>query len=446
MSPEPIPSLFNLSPIVSSGTPSPAATGLPVTIRTKRERWSYAVRFTRSDAVPETPTTLLIQVSLCVTSGSVGVGCLNRSETAFVDETFVTETNAPTTVDVLVARPTDAGPLIIRNASTGGPSEVSVLGVEGFEVAVEDDNTARTPGLSDPRPCAEWSRYYGTRGETIAEKFRVQTYQCLDAPVVLRWSDGMAIRILPREQLSRALYVSGTYEPNTLCVLRSLLQPGDTFIDVGANTGVISLVASRWVGPIGRIYSFEPSSREYDNLLANVMQNAAAGNVTPVRAAVTSACGSATLRVAPSSHSGLNTLGGTFSYEVDAERLEQVATIALDDFVGQEQIARVALVKVDVEGAEGAVLQGAARVLRDLRPSLIFEVFSRSLKANDSSVKDVEEQLRRGRYQLYSISDDSARLHPLDSLAARDEQNVVALPAERSARILERLAMPSVDQ
>jgi FkbM family methyltransferase len=428
---EPIPSLFSSSPDENREQSIPPGATLPLDVRTSDAQWAYAVRFTRRDAVPEPLTALLIQVSLRVISGSVGVGCLNCSETAFVDETFVTHTNAPTTVDVLVARPADAGALIIRNASADGASDVSVLGVECFAVAVEDDDTARTPGLSDPRPCAGWSRYYGTLGETIAEKSRIQTYRSLDAALVLRWSDGMAIRILPGEQLSRALYVSGTYEPNTLCALRSLLQPGDTFIDVGANTGVISLVASRWVGPTGRIYSFEPSRREYDNLLANVMQNAAR-NVTPVRAAVTSASGSATLRVAPSSYAGLNTLGSAFPYAgVDIERLESVETITLDAFAERQRLDRVAVIKLDVEGSEGDVLQGSRRLLEDHRPAIIAEIMARSLVAKETTVESLERLLKDAGYRLFLVNDTTATLEPVATLDGIDEQNIIALPSER---------------
>jgi FkbM family methyltransferase len=434
---ERIPSLFNSSPDASRARSIPPDATLPVDVRTSDEQWAYAVRFRRQTDATAPSTAVLIRLALSVSSGTVGVGCLNVSETAFVDETFVNAMAAPTHADVVVSDPTDLGPLIVRNASSIGPSEVRLLRLECFALTTCPESE-RTPGLSDPRPCANWSRYYGSTGETIEEKLRVQSFLSASEPLIVRWVDGLSVRVLPGDQLSRALYVSGTYEPNTLCLVRALLGKGDIFIDVGANVGVISLVASKRVGPTGHVYSFEPSLREYENLRDNLERNNAA-HVKPLHAAVASSSGHATLRVAPSSHSGLNTLGGTLSYAVGTERIEQVATITLDDFVDHEKIARVALVKLDVEGAEGSVLQGAERVLRDLRPSLIFEVFSRSLEANGSSVKNVEDQLRRARYQLYSISDDSARLHPLDVLGGCDEQNVVALPAERSAQILERL-------
>jgi hypothetical protein len=151
------------------------------------------------------------------------------------------------------------------------------------------------------------------------------------------------------------------------------------------------------------------------------------------RLAAASSSGRATLRVAAASHAGLNTLGNAFPYEgVETERLETVETITLDDFVAREAIRGVAGIKVDVEGAEEAVLRGALNLLRDQRPAVVFEVFSRSLTANGSTPEALERLLFDARYRLYSIDDETARLVPLDALAIIDEQNAVALPVEKS--------------
>ena len=120
--------------------------------------------------------------------------------------------------------------------------------------------------LSLPHPESRWNRCYGSEGLREDEAQRAARFDRLQRPFVLRWSDRLVIRIVPREQISRALYVSGTYEPNALVVLRSLLREGDIFVDVGANVGVFSLVASGWVGPAGHVIAFEPSSREFSRL------------------------------------------------------------------------------------------------------------------------------------------------------------------------------------
>src|SRR5689334_17792000 len=288
---EPIPSLFNRLPDAPDGSFQPGA-ALPLVVRTSEEQWAYAARFSRSFDAPVPSAAVLIRLALNVSFGISGVGCVNVDETAFTDETLLSPTPATTTVDVLIPRPADLGPLIVRNASPSGASEVSVLGLECFALDAEPD-CERAPGLSDPSPCPNWSRYYGTSGGTIEERLRVQRYLSMTEPHVLRWVDGLSVRIVPTNQLSRALYVSGTYEPNTLCVVQALLRPGDCFIDVGANVGLFSLVASRWVGPAGHVYSFEPSAREYEALRDNLRRNGLSEE-TAFRLAVTSQSGQAT--------------------------------------------------------------------------------------------------------------------------------------------------------
>jgi FkbM family methyltransferase len=228
------------------------------------------------------------------------------------------------------------------------------------------------------------------------------------------------------------VYVSGTYEPNTLCVLRALLRPGDVFFDVGAHAGLVTLAASRWVGSGGTIYSFEPSEREHRRLVESLELSSAA-NVTPVRAAVAATSGRGALRVAGDANSGLNTLGDRFAYDgVDTSRIEPVETIALDDFVHEHRIGRVAALKLDIEGGEAAALAGAERLLHDMRPTLILEVASRALEANGSTRLDVEALLHQSGYRICAIDYVTAALLPLASLAEVEGENVVGLARERS--------------
>jgi FkbM family methyltransferase len=181
------------------------------------------------------------------------------------------------------------------------------------------------------------------------------------------------------------------------------------------------------------VYAFEPSQREYDRLVENCALSAAA-NVTPVRAAVFNQSGPVSLRVAAQSHSGLNTLGTRFAYDgVDTVRMETVVGTTVDEFVEQQGVAKVSVIKIDVEGSEQAVLAGGSRTLREHRPALVIEVLGSALAASDSNVSEIERLLHDASYQLYHVQDHSARLTPIAHLSETDEQNVVALPVEREA-------------
>ena len=296
-----------------------------------------------------------------------------------------------------------------------------------------ESGDAIAAALSLPHPESRWNRCYGSEGLREDEARRAARFDGLQRPFVLRWSDGLAFRIVPREQISRALYVSGTYEPNTLVVLRSLLREGDIFVDVGANVGVFSLVASRWVGPAGHVIAFEPSSREFSRLGDTVALNGLQ-NVQAVRMACGAEPGTATLRVAVDTYAGLNTLGRGFAYDgIETAQLEAVSVTTLDAFVTCHGLDRIAVMKIDVEGAERDVLLGAREVLARDRPALIVEVLAPALESTGTSVAELEALLRRYEYRLHAIADDTAALTAVEHLEDHSGENIVALPMERAS-------------
>jgi FkbM family methyltransferase len=285
-----------------------------------------------------------------------------------------------------------------------------------------------------------WSRYYGSRGRGLRERARVRRFESLTEPTALTWSDRLSVQIIPGDQFSRAVYVSGTYEPNTLCVLRSLLKPGAVCLDVGANVGILALAASRWVSPGGRVFAFEPSSREFARLCDSIERSHAA-NVTPIRVALSSFQGSASLRVATAFAGGLNTLGNAFPYEgVDVHEVECVDVTTLDDFVERHEVSTVSVIKLDVEGSEGEALSGARGVLARDRPALIVEVFARTLQSTGWTVSRLEKLMVDAGYVIFDIDDGTGAMCPVTSLSGFDEQNVVALPIERHREMLNSMS------
>ena len=422
------PSLYDRSPQLLAGTLESAS--LPIVFETPSRAWNYTLSFARA-ASAEGSGAVVVRVRLDVLAGEVGVGVLRGDGPSYIDEILV-GVGPERVADVLVADPAAAGSLMVRNGSVEGKSRGRILGIESFTAPV-DLVGIREPGLSFPRPTPRWNRSYGTDLPGLAEKLRAHAFESLTAPEVVRWSDGLSFRAVPNDQISRVLYVSGTYEPNALHVLRRFLKAGDVFLDVGANAGVFSLVAARYVGPGGHVYSFEPSEREYRRLSDAVALNHLEGVITPVRAAVGAHAGHVMLRVASEPHSGHNTLGSRFAYDgIGTSTLEPVEMTTLDEFARRQAPSSIDVIKLDVEGAEVAALAGAAAVLQRHRPVMVVEVFSRSLASNGAEVAELQERLRNADYRLFTIDDETAALTPLDDLTIIDEQNVVALPAEKT--------------
>jgi FkbM family methyltransferase len=248
----------------------------------------------------------------------------------------------------------------------------------------------------------------------------------------MQWIEQLQVELHPNDYLSRAVYISGLYEPPTMLALQRLLAPGGVFIDIGANAGLFSMVASRWLGASGRVYSFEPSAREYRRLIRHLELNALE-NITTMQKAIGRSEGSARLRVAAFPNAGLNTVGAAFAYEgVAIERFETVVMTTLDRFAREAALQRIDAIKLDIEGAEPAALAGARDVLKRFRPALIVEMSSRALASSGARSTDIIDALVDANYRLHRIEPDGHLTFVMPS-SVPDDENIVALPLENNA-------------
>lgn len=159
-----------------------------------------------------------------------------------------------------------------------------------------------------------------------------------------------------RGKLLRVL--TGTYEPQQTALFERHVRPGHTVLDVGAHAGFYTLLASRLVGPRGAVWAFEPEPRNARALQRHVAINRC-DNVCIEQAAVAEGEGEARFSTGTGSGTGSLSDGGTLT----------VRTVGLDRFCADHAIEPSAI-KIDVEGAEAAVLRGAAHTLRRHRPVL----------------------------------------------------------------------------
>jgi FkbM family methyltransferase len=159
---------------------------------------------------------------------------------------------------------------------------------------------------------------------------------------------------------------SGVYEPHVTSVIRKLLQAGSSFLDIGGNAGYYSLLASRLVGPQGRVFTFEPLPANVKLLVAslgkNEMQNV---SVFPCAAVTTPG-------VVALDNSASN--GNISELKRDIQFLASTKVVCgarIDDFLGGQMVN---VVKIDVEGAEYLALKGAEGTLRASRPAIVSEL------------------------------------------------------------------------
>lgn len=186
-----------------------------------------------------------------------------------------------------------------------------------------------------------------------------------DYTFITRTADGLHIAGDTRDIIQRYLYLYGCWEPNLRRWLSARLQPTDVFVDIGANIGYFSLLAASLVGPRGGVVSIEASPSIYRRLTDTIRLNGAR-NVRALHAAAADAPGRLRLFRAPAANLGASSIFADVGYEdegeVDAYPLYQLLTAA--------EAKRARVIKIDVEGAEIAVVNGLLPLLASSRPDL----------------------------------------------------------------------------
>ena len=206
---------------------------------------------------------------------------------------------------------------------------------------------------------------------------------------------GFIMELDARDLVTQSILLDGIWEPESTHVVETL-QEGDIFIDVGAQVGYYSLVASRRVGRTGRVVSVEPNPPTIERLQRNIRLNNAT-NVTIQQVACTDT--EKTLHFFQSNVA--NTGESSFSEKnAHSKREIEVRGVPLDSIVRTLDLRRIDLVKIDVEGAELEVLRGMKESLAKYRPKLIVELQKETLENLGASLEEVYEFFRANGYTL----------------------------------------------
>jgi FkbM family methyltransferase len=203
-------------------------------------------------------------------------------------------------------------------------------------------------------------------------------------------------------------------------------------LDIGAHHGLYTLLASKLVGRRGKVIAFEPSPRERERLKKNLRLNGCR-NVRVEPVALGSQKGLADLYVVDGAQDWCNSLrppmvsGATHTVQVPVRRLDEV----LLPKYGQ----RIDFIKLDAEGAELGVLQGAGWVFDvEPRPIILVEVEDLRTRPWGYEAKEIFKFLMQRRYQLFALGREG-QLARIDPDKKQEGRNVVAIPEERQASL-----------
>src|SRR5262245_38707721 len=178
---------------------------------------------------------------------------------------------------------------------------------------------------------------------------------------------GLAYACDLRDGLMREACLTGRYEPQETALLRHLLRPGMTFVDVGANWGYFTLVGAHLVGTSGRVLSVEADPRACRAVRANVERNRLA-TVQLFNIAASDTTGSLWFQEYEGNARDSGNFGVAQSTSIaeQGRRLEVTAR-PLDDVLDEARVDGVHLMKMDIEGGEAKAIEGLSRRLSSAR-------------------------------------------------------------------------------
>jgi len=216
------------------------------------------------------------------------------------------------------------------------------------------------------------------------------------------------------ELIDLSLYL-GEYERDTAAALARHCAPGSVVFDVGANVGAHTLALAERAGSSGRVYAFEPTEYAYGKLLRNLELNPRLQNVVASRVALSDRNAEEEWELRATWRPD----GRHSSYRT------RVDVVRLDDWCRREGVARIDLVKLDVDGHEMAVLAGGAGIIEASLPDIVVEIGAYHFDSDD---RNPLLFLRERGYEFFSIDGE----RPMDlpqirrACAGRDSVNLVA--------------------
>ena len=230
-----------------------------------------------------------------------------------------------------------------------------------------------------------------------------------------RMKVGITVK-LRADQMYLRPYLFGEYEVHLTNVMRALVLPGDTCLDVGANFGYYTALLSMLVGSAGTVHAFEPVRAFYNMVTETVLLNGASSIAKVHNTGLGAGCGAFeiyTFAGLPQGHASSTNLGRS-----DASP-HVCSVTTLDEFVVANAIERLDFMKVDVEGDELSVFRGGTRVLSSPNaPAITFEINQDCLASRSLMAAEVHAALRDYGYSFFFCIPPRGRIRQVSELAS----------------------------
>lgn len=236
---------------------------------------------------------------------------------------------------------------------------------------------------------------------TILQKYFYPYLLSNDNIHTIRIANKFKMELDVSEYIQSLLFLFNSFEPETILLFEKLITPNQYIFDVGANIGYLSLHFSNLTGPKGQVFSFEPEMKNFGKLEQNIQINQLS-NIKTFKIALSNI--NSTLKLY---HSSDNNLGSHSLMHSDllSNTFEEVPAIRFDDFVKSNDISKIDVIKIDVEGAETEVIEGMYDSIIQFKPNLIIELNDRVQRSRNSTADLLKEYIcNTFGYICYKIS------------------------------------------
>ena len=194
------------------------------------------------------------------------------------------------------------------------------------------------------------------------------------------------------EKQSRAF--SCAKEPETIEWMESNVKPNDIVLDIGANVGAYSLIMGKLVGEGGMIYSFEPNWVNYHQLNRNIILNDLTNTIAALNVAVSNSEGIEVFNYQDLEFgSSLHTLGKPVNFVGNVFKpkyTQQVMKMSVDNLIGDFGVKQPNHMKIDVDGVEADVIEGAMRTISSPSFKSLMVEFNEDFDSDQAAIEKIK--------------------------------------------------------
>lgn len=234
---------------------------------------------------------------------------------------------------------------------------------------------------------------------------------------------GFRLQLDLRDRMQSVIFIKRCHEPETEMVFKEMAKTSKVFFDVGANIGYFSFLVKQ-MSPQAKVYSFEPLPKNIEAYKKNrELNNFASMELQEV--CVADKAGDTEFLIPPSEESGWGRMAHRDLFS--GEKIQR-SVVTLDQFCENHDITGVDLMKIDVEGYEFKVLQGAQKLIETQRPRICIELNEPCLLDTGTSGEEIFQFFKERNYEMFALDTKKGLLKVQAPVPYYKYLNYFALP------------------